>query len=108
MATIRRTRIALHFAVLAYAWPMLAWAMTQCPPSQDGRSWTMTALAALVLLGFGLAGAMVPVASFRATAGTRRLRRALLLLLALLGMLAVWLLGLWVFFFAFVLTCATF
>lgn len=61
-----------------------------------------------MLLAFGLAGLTVPIATFRATVGTRWFARAPLLLLAGLGMLAVWLLGLWLFFNVFALTCANF
>ena len=95
-------------AVLACLGPMLAWATAQCPPHPGGRSWTATALVWLLLLAFGLAGSMLPIATYRATAGTRWFKRVPILSLGVLAMLAVWLLGLWVFFNLFVMTCANF
>lgn len=104
----RPAAIALGSAACAFAWPLLGWATSQCPPHPGGRSWAATALVWALLLGFGLAGPMLPIAGFRASAGLRWPRRALIVSLALLGMLAVWLLGLWIFFDVFVMTCVSF
>ena len=69
---------------------------------------TGAALVWLLLLAFGLAGSMLPIATYRATAGTRWFKRVPILSLGVLAMLAVWLLGLWLFFNLFVMTCANF
>lgn len=92
-------------AIAWLSWPGVAWATTQCPPEFGKKSELFMAAGWCVLGFFVLLGLALPVWAVRATRRQRWPARLLWFLLAVFGLLAIWLCGLAVFVAQFALAC---
>jgi hypothetical protein len=107
----RRTRSAcargfarLSIAALT-AWPMLAAAFTQCPPGSSDKNALFWIVGFAVLGLFVLLGLAAPIMALRFSRGRKTIARVLWTSAACVPMLAVWLLGLFVFGRVFIMSC---
>lgn len=90
---------------ISTAWPMLAAATTQCPPGSTDKNGLFWAVAFTVLGLFLLLGLVAPLMAIRFTRARKTVARVLWTLAACVPMLAVWLLGLFVFGRVFIMSC---
>jgi branched-subunit amino acid transport protein len=85
--------------------PGVASAMQRCPPEFGEKSSAFWVLGWAIFAPFVIAGALLPKLMFRATRSARPPWRWTLRIASIPAMLAMWLLGVGIFFGQFVMVC---